>query len=118
MQELLFQNRYLDALLLCQRATHVHFGAGRLWAVIIHLVHKYALVLILVLIVVLILIFSKFIKSLFVIFVIFVIFIILYWLESNNVDWLDQFKHSVIGVQLYIMLQNREKSGVREHVFS
>lgn len=114
MQELLFQNRYLDALLLCQRATHVHFGAGRLWAVIIHLVHKYALVLILVLI----LIFSKFIKSLFVIFVIFVIFIILYWLESNNVDWLDQFKHSVIGVQLCIMLQNREKSGVREHVFS
>ena len=40
-QELLFQNRCLDALYLCRRATSIYFGAGRLWSVYIHLIHKY-----------------------------------------------------------------------------
>ena len=42
-QELLYQDRWLDALCLCRRATCVYFGAGRLWSLYIHLIHKYDL---------------------------------------------------------------------------
>ena len=43
-QEFLYQDRWLDALYLCRRATSVYFGAGRLWSVYIHLIHKYDMI--------------------------------------------------------------------------
>ena len=38
---LLFQNKTYEAYLVCKEAVHTFIGAGRLWAMYIHLIHEY-----------------------------------------------------------------------------